>query len=488
MNGRGMQPDPGRRRRRVGLASVLTIGAMLVAAPSAFAGAGFGVLPAVPANVTVGDTGVATSLVIRNISANGMGETNFDTDSFQINSITLVPSCGSAVFSADCTPAGSVDPGVIVPSPLTGSGLAGSACAGRTFTIAVVDATMGKYSFTPDATVILGPSGGSAALASCTINFTSSVIKAPTVDSTVSAGLQTDQKASTDAEAITVGSPNFGLTAGGVGTARTTVAKATPTITTIATPSTSPSTSTALTDNATITGLVNPVAGATVEFRLYGPNDATCAGAPIFTSPNRPVTLNGTTGTANSAPYTPTAGGTYRWRAFYSGDANNNSINGACNAASENVNVPPPPGAPPPPPPPPPPPGAPPPPPPPPPPPSVCTPPPGPAPPGGELCARGTAAIRGTTGCAGTAFRVVVRGRQISRVVFLMDGKVVKTLTRPNVGSLYVLPVNPRTLRLGVHRVLARTSFRRQSGTAARTLRVTFSRCARRATSPAFTG
>src|ERR1700760_862430 len=113
MTGRGMKLDPG-RRRRIGLASALTIGvAMLVAAPSAFAGAAFGVLPAVPANVTVGDTGVATSLTIRNISANGAGETNFDTDSFQINSIALVPSCGSVVFSADCTPAGSVDPGVI---------------------------------------------------------------------------------------------------------------------------------------------------------------------------------------------------------------------------------------------------------------------------------------------------------------------------------------------------------------------------------------
>lgn len=118
----------------------------------------------------------------------------------------------------------------------------------------------------------------------------------------------------------------------------------------------------------------------------------------------------------------------------------------------------------------------------------MCTPPPGPAPAGGELCARGTAAIKGTTGCAGTPFRVVVRGRQIQRVVFTLDNKVVRSLTGPNRGSLYVLPVNPSTLRLGVHRVLARTTFRSQSGTRPRTLRVTFSRCSRRATSPAFTG
>lgn len=121
-------------------------------------------------------------------------------------------------------------------------------------------------------------------------------------------------------------------------------------------------------------------------------------------------------------------------------------------------------------------------------PPTVCTPPPGPAPAGGELCARGTAAIRGTTGCAGTPFRVVVRGRQIERVIFTVDGRIVRTLTSPNVGSLWVLPVNPRTQRVGVHRVLARTTFRRQSGTRARTLRVTYSRCARRAAAPEFTG
>ena len=120
--------------------------------------------------------------------------------------------------------------------------------------------------------------------------------------------------------------------------------------------------------------------------------------------------------------------------------------------------------------------------------PELCTPPPGPAPAGGTLCARGTAAIRGRTGCAGSPFRVTVRGRQIARVVFSLDGRVVRTLTRPNTGSVFTLRVDPRRLRTGVHRVLARTTFSRQSGTRARTLRVTFSRCSRRASAPAFTG
>ena len=38
-----------------------------------------------------------------------------------------------------------------------------------------------------------------------------------------------------------------------------------------------------LTDTATVLGRVNPQPGATVTFNLYGPDDATCAGAPVFT-------------------------------------------------------------------------------------------------------------------------------------------------------------------------------------------------------------
>ena len=76
-----------------------------------------------------------------------------------------------------------------------------------------------------------------------------------------------------------------------------------------------------LTDTAIVSGRVNPQAGATITFTLYGPGDATCAGAPAFTPhpalpgrrrPGRP-----------RPPFTPTAPGTYRWIAAYSGDANN---------------------------------------------------------------------------------------------------------------------------------------------------------------------
>ena len=92
---------------------------------------------------------------------------------------------------------------------------------------------------------------------------------------------------------------------------------------------------TVLTDQATLSGGVNPT--GSITFRLYGPNDTSCTGAPVFTS--NAIAVNGN-GTYASAPgYTSTAVGTYRWIASYSGDANNVAIPGACNGANESVTI-----------------------------------------------------------------------------------------------------------------------------------------------------
>lgn len=482
-----------RRRKAPALIGAISICAALFgSASSAWAGVGFSLVPTVPQEVQVGQTGVQSSLIITNASANGFGETGYTQDSMRIDSITVVPSCGSVAFGADC-PVAAHDPGVLVPNPLTGTGAAGSACAGRTFTIAkIVGDPQGKYTVTINgAPLVLGPSSGSAATNECIVEYLADVVKLPTIDSEPgNAGLQTGQKgfvSGTDVGGSNVAA-NLNKTGGGVGTAGTTV-KAVPTIATVASANITLGAGN-LSDQGTVSGLVQPVTGVgagTVTFRLYGPNDANCA-TVMFTSANRPLTLNGnqTVGTAQSETFTPTLTGTYRWQAFYSGDAANAAVNGLCNAANESTTVSapvtPPAATPPAVTPPPPPaannaPSA-----------AICTTPPGPAPAGGKLCARGTAAIRGRSGCQGTRFNVVVSGRQISRVVFTLDGKVVRTLTRPNSGTRYKLPVNPRTLRNGVHRIIARTIFRKQSGTPARLLQVTFSRCARRAASPAFTG
>jgi len=93
----------------------------------------------------------------------------------------------------------------------------------------------------------------------------------------------------------------------------------------------------AISDTATLSGggLGGAAPTGTITFNLYGPNDAACAGAAIFTS-IVPVAGNGA---YTSASFTPLAIGTYRWIANYSGDANNTATANVCNAPTESVDV-----------------------------------------------------------------------------------------------------------------------------------------------------
>jgi hypothetical protein len=86
-----------------------------------------------------------------------------------------------------------------------------------------------------------------------------------------------------------------------------------------------------ISDDASLTGATADASG-TITFKAYGPDDATCSGAAAFTS-TKDVSGNGT---YTSDPFTPTAVGTYRWIASYSGDAKNLSVSGACNDANES--------------------------------------------------------------------------------------------------------------------------------------------------------
>ena len=104
-----------------------------------------------------------------------------------------------------------------------------------------------------------------------------------------------------------------------------------PTLTTQASPAVT--LGAAISDTATLSGGLAPT--GTITFTLFGPNNATCTGAAIFTS-TVPVSGNGT---YPSASFTPTLPGTYRWIANYSGDANNAATANACNAANESVIV-----------------------------------------------------------------------------------------------------------------------------------------------------
>ncbi len=87
---------------------------------------------------------------------------------------------------------------------------------------------------------------------------------------------------------------------------------------------------------AAVAGRANPVPGATVLFRLFGPDDLGCSANPVFAVT---VAVNDA-GVASAPPFSPQAqSGTYRWVASYSGDLNNNTAATACNAPSSTVEV-----------------------------------------------------------------------------------------------------------------------------------------------------
>lgn len=73
----------------------------------------------------------------------------------------------------------------------------------------------------------------------------------------------------------------------------------------------------AIFDSATLGQGVNPT--GSIAFKLYGPNDPTCSGAPLWMT-STPVSGNGY---YTSPSFTANTAGTYRWIATYNGDANN---------------------------------------------------------------------------------------------------------------------------------------------------------------------
>ena len=90
----------------------------------------------------------------------------------------------------------------------------------------------------------------------------------------------------------------------------------------------------AISDIATLKGGRTPT--GTVQFALYRPADENCTDAPLFTSTS---TATGV-GQYTSGDYMPSTAGTYRWRVWYSGDANNDAAGPtACGEASETVGV-----------------------------------------------------------------------------------------------------------------------------------------------------
>jgi hypothetical protein len=87
-------------------------------------------------------------------------------------------------------------------------------------------------------------------------------------------------------------------------------------------------------DSALLSGGV-PTSG-TIVFRLFGPEDTACAGAPVFVS-SLPVSYQGH---YSSGPFAPSLPGVYRFDAEYSGDANDEPATAACGGPEETVSLP----------------------------------------------------------------------------------------------------------------------------------------------------
>ncbi len=302
------------RGLRLLTATVVAVVGFVVLAPNASADATLNVDSTFPTSVTVGQTGLAATLILTNeLTAGTPGAIPLT-----VTSLTFVPACGAVVLDADC-PTGDGDPGVFQVS--NGTGAAGSACSGESFSAVISDPATGQVTFNPPSTLTLAPS------AVCTVDFTVNVLKAPVHDAdSDTAGIQTAHLSAAAASEPT------GLVhdAEAAGVTTVTVVLAQPGIFTSPTDATLGS---PISDSATLSG--GDAETGTVTFDLYAGDDSTCDTTPLFTAT---VAVTGD-GTYPSGSFTPSSTGDYSWLATYSGDANNEPASTVCGDEVSTVTV-----------------------------------------------------------------------------------------------------------------------------------------------------
>lgn len=103
----------------------------------------------------------------------------------------------------------------------------------------------------------------------------------------------------------------------------------------------------------------------------------------------------------------------------------------------------------------------------------------------GERIGAVRARLLAPTGCLSRTFSARVRGAGIAKVVFMLDGRKVKTVSTK---AGFVARINPSRLSVGVHRLVATIKFTASSHAKTRTLRASFQRCAKQLIAPRFTG
>ncbi|MGI8807340.1 MAG: hypothetical protein ACR2KK_05795, partial [Acidimicrobiales bacterium] len=304
---------------RQSVALVVLLAAVLVPAGRAAASVGASASLTIFSPVTVGETSLAGSFTVSNLNTPPN-----NTENNTVTQLRLVPSCATVgTVASQCS---SIDPGVF-SIDLTAFGPSGTSCAGKTFTVSAPDSG-GAVTFTPQTTVVLSPPGGVPGSSQCTVNFTLSVLKSPTIDANPSnPGVQTRANF-----VATVQGSVSGLVVSARPSIELTVNKAASTLATQASRNAGAGT---ISDMATVTGVPGVVfPTGTVTFSAYGPNDANCTGTPA-TSVNP---LSG--GETTSDAFPAGAPGTYRFVASYSGDLNYEGAASPCNAPNESVVVP----------------------------------------------------------------------------------------------------------------------------------------------------
>ena len=97
-----------------------------------------------------------------------------------------------------------------------------------------------------------------------------------------------------------------------------------------------------------------------------------------------------------------------------------------------------------------------------------------------------TARLSGPGRCVSRSFKAAVRGRNISQVLFILDGKKLRTVKSRPGRTVFSVRIDPRRQSYRAHRVIALVSFRASANRRPRTLRMVYVRCAR--VMPKFTG
>ncbi len=312
-------------QRRLGLLIATTAVALLGAAPAAQAGVFPLINPDLGGPLTAGQLNQTGTLTITNSS------TPPDTlNPLNVTSIRLAPSCRDQTFPASGCGNGVAGQQELNTFSIDPNATGSDACAGFTFTVSETDPATENHLFTPTPnTPVPIPLGED-----CVITFTFDVLRVPTMDVTP---VVTPATVETYANARAEGEVN--LTPGSdVGSDTVTVNRAAPTLVVNAA-STGTVGSPIGATGTLANGSLSPAPGGQIEWSLYGPNDATCANTPLITTDTAVVN-----GVSSSPAFIPSAPGTYRWKAGYGADANNEPDGALCNSPgslTEVVNAPP---------------------------------------------------------------------------------------------------------------------------------------------------